>query len=235
MLEQGGFLTPEQRAVARHVGRELGVAAAALSLIAAVVSISGASSDWQQIITVQRALIDLANQGDALLIPPLLTLAPMLIVTSLVELATFAGTLALCRYAGQLAGRTHRDGDMGSIAGAWVVLIGGGAWLIVTLVFGLFTQLDGTLAWFLATIANVLLANSAGAVHAYVSQPDGVFIALHTLALLIQNGLGFGFAVGLGSLVGRRGATNQARGRWRGWAASRFQTSRIAPPADDNA
>ena len=234
MLEQSGFLTPEQRAIARRYGRQLGVAAAALSLVAAIVSVSGASSDWQQIITVQRALIDLANQGDALLIPPLLTLAPMLIATYLIELATFAATLALCRYAGQLAGHAHHDGDMGSIAGAWVVLIGGGVWFLVTMVFALFTQLDGTFAWFLATIANVLLASSAGAVHAYVSQPDGAFIALHTLALLIQNGLGFGFAVGVGSLVGRRGATGGPRagrsgGRRRGRAAH------SALPADDNA
>lgn len=211
MFEQRGFLTPEQRSVARRYGRQLGVGAAALSLVAAIVSISAASSNQQQIITVQRALIDLANQGDALLIPPLLTLAPMLIVTYLMELITFAGALVLCRYAGHLAGRVHRDGDMGSIAGAWVILIGGGVWLLVTLVFALFTHLDGTFAWFLATIVELLVANSAGAVHASVSHPDGGFIALHLLILLIQNGLGFGFAVGLGSLVGRGGALRAAR------------------------
>lgn len=226
MPEQQGTLTPEQRAVARRIGRQLGAGAAALSLVAAVASLSGASSNWQQVITVQRALIDLANQGDALLIPPLLTLAPMLIVTYLVELLTFAATLGMCYYAGQLAGRIHRDGDMGSVAGSWVMLTGGGAWLLVTLVFGLFTQLDGTFAWFLATIVEVLLANSAGAVHAYVSRPDASFIALHTLILLIQNGLGFGFAVGLSSLVGRRGATHGTR-------AGRSPADRAATSAEE--
>ena len=212
MPESRSPLSAEQRAVARFYGRQLGIAAAALSLIAALVSISAASNNWQEIITVQRALIDLANQGDALLIPPLLALAPMLFVTYLVEVLTFLATLALCHYAGRVAAGFHRDADMGSVAGAWVVLVGGGVWLTITAFFTLFTQLDGTFAWFFATIADVLLSSSSSAVHVYVSNPDGGFIALHLLILLIQNGLGMGFAVGVGSLIGRRGASRVMTG-----------------------
>lgn len=211
MAEPRGGLTPAQRAVARRIGRQLGVAAAVFALLAAFISGSSSDANWQGTLTVQRALVDLAGNGGALLVPPLLALAPMLLSTYLAELLTFLVALALCQYAGRLAAETHRDGDMGSVAGAWVMLISGAIWLVITIVLALFTQLDGTFAWFLATIAELLISNSVSAAHVYVSAPDAGFVALHTLALLIQNGLGFGFALGAGSLAGRRGATRPPR------------------------
>jgi hypothetical protein len=91
-----------------------------------------------------------------------------------------------------------------------VVLIGGGAWLLVTALFTLFTQLDGTFAWFFATLATVLVSSPSNAAQASVAQPGLLFVLLHLVIVLIQNGLGFGFAIGAGSLAGRRGVTARA-------------------------
>lgn len=209
MPDPQGALTPEQRAVARRYGRQIGVAAAALSLLAALVSISGASTNQANILTVQRALIDLSNQGDAQVFSALAALAPMFFATYLANILTFLLTLGLCVYAGNVVASRHRNPDAGSVAGAWVVLIGGGAWLLVTTLLALFTQLDGTFAWFLATLAAVLVSSSGSAAHASVAQPGPLFVLLHLVIVLIQNGLGFGFAVGVGSLAGRRGVTGR--------------------------
>ncbi|MGH2487375.1 MAG: hypothetical protein ACRDHE_15310 [Ktedonobacterales bacterium] len=211
MPDAQGALTPEQRAVARRYGRQIGIAAAALSLLAALVSVSAAATNRQDILTVQRALIDLANQGDAQVIPPLATLAPMFFATYLANALTFLLTLGLCIYAGNVTASRHRNADAGSVAGAWVVLIGGGAWLLVTTLLALFTQLDGTFAWFFATLGAVFLSSSSSAAQASVAQPGPLFVLLHLVIVLVQNGLGFGFAVGVGSLMGRRGVTTRRR------------------------
>lgn len=212
MPDAQGALTPEQRAVARRYGRQIGIAAAALSLLAALVSVSAAATNRQDILTVQRALIDLSHQGDAQVFPPLATLAPMFFATYLANALTFLLTLGLCVYAGNVAASQHRHADAGSVAGAWVVLIGGGAWLLITALFAVFTQLDGTFAWFFATLATVLVSSPSNAAQASVAQPGPLFVLLHLVIVLIQNGLGFGFAVGVGSLAGRRGVTMRRRG-----------------------
>lgn len=192
---------------AAQYARALGYAAGAAAVLQALVAASIAAAHQPDVLALQRGLLQYRdNSGGPWVDPQLTNLIPMVVAYYVTAAVSLAATLGFAWYAGRLAvllGGSLRPAAAGRRV-AWISWL---CWVVATLLAVLVLRTDATFAWATATAVKLQATPAAQPVSGlYVSAPDGAFLLVQALALLIQLGAGLLLGVYLGGLAAESGA-----------------------------
>jgi len=178
-----------EAATARRLGRALGLMSGLFAALQVMVSTSAALTNAITIRGLQRAFDSLTTSAPLTPVNLLADLVPVLVGTYLSAMIAGLIMLGLAWYAGRQTARAIGRRAYGGLAGFWVALWSGAAWLALSLVATLVTHADGTLSGILT------------------SSPGYSRLGTQVIFLLIQNGFAALCGLGLGALAGLIGAS----------------------------
>lgn len=212
---------------APRYARLFGVCAALVALLSVLVSASSAALNEHLIMTVQRAFVDEARGGGAVLTPPLLRLVPVWVATYLSLVLVFLIALGFAAYAGYVAYGERADARWGAEAGHMVMFVMVACWSIALLLFSVVFQLDGTFSWLVGLLAATGTGTPASGT-IYTQGPTPIYLFVQVVMVLVHV-LFFGvLGAWLGGVAGRRGALFAARQHERS-ARAAPQESELSP------
>jgi hypothetical protein len=185
----------------------LGYAAGAVALLQALVAASIASAHQPDVLALQRGLLEYRdNSGGPWVDPQIANLIPMVVAYYVTAAISLAATLGLAWYAGRLTvllGGALRP----AVAGRRIAWISWLCWAVATLLAVLVLRADATFSWAAATTVKLEATPAAQPVSGlYISAPDGAFLGIQALALLIQLGAGLLVGIYLGGIAAESGA-----------------------------
>ncbi|WIG58874.1 MAG: hypothetical protein OJF49_001621 [Ktedonobacterales bacterium] len=187
--------------------RILGITASLFALLQTLIVGSAARANQADVLALQQSLASNTIGGGVNFEPFLVASLRIFLIAYVSAFIALLIIVCIAGYAGYIAALLTGNRSAGSAAGRGVINITAIIWLLATLLGCVVFHADAYISWAIATIAVMISTPQNHAPSGiYVTQPGSVFIITQIVVLLLQALVGYGLAIGFGSLAGNIGA-----------------------------